>query len=162
VVTRRSAGILLHRTRASGHLEVLLGHMGGPFWARRDAGAWTIPKGEHGEGEPALEAARREFVEELGLPVPAGEPVDLGEVRQAGGKLVHAFALAGDLDPDAVVPGTFELEWPPRSGRTRTYPELDRVAWLSLGDAHDRIVAGQRPLLVRLADVVGAGPTGDR
>jgi predicted NUDIX family NTP pyrophosphohydrolase len=160
VATRRSAGILLHRTR-SGHLEVLLGHMGGPFWARRDAGAWTIPKGEHADDEPALDAARREFVEELGLPVPDGETIDLGEVRQRGGKLVRAFALAGDLDPDAVVPGTFELEWPPRSGRAQVFPELDRVAWWSLGDARDRIVTGQRPLLERLADAVGTSSTGD-
>jgi predicted NUDIX family NTP pyrophosphohydrolase len=151
MTTRRSAGILLFG-RAGDDLEVLLGHMGGPFWARRDAGAWTIPKGEHGEQESAWDAARREFVEELGLDVPAGEPLDLGEVRQSGGKVVRAFAIEGRLDPDAVVPGTFEMEWPRGSGRLQRFPELDRVAWFTLDEAADRIVKAQRELLTRLRD----------
>jgi predicted NUDIX family NTP pyrophosphohydrolase len=151
MTTRRSAGILLFG-RARDDLEVLLGHMGGPFWARRDAGAWTIPKGEHDEQETAWDAARREFVEELGLDVPAGEPVDLGEVRQSGGKVVRAFAIEGRLDPDAVVPGTFEMEWPRGSGRLQRFPELDRVAWFTLDEAADRIVKAQRELLTRLRD----------
>jgi predicted NUDIX family NTP pyrophosphohydrolase len=149
VTTRRSAGILLFRRRAR-HVEVLLGHLGGPFWARRDAGAWTIPKGEHDEAEPPQEAARREFEEELGLPVPDGTWLELGEVRQSGGKVVTAWAVEGDLDPATVVPGTFELEWPPGSGEIRRFPELDRVAWFELDEAGARVVTAQRGLLERL------------
>ncbi|GAB2959052.1 NUDIX domain-containing protein [Saccharothrix stipae] len=148
---RFSAGILLHRV-VDGEVQVLLGHMGGPFWARRDEGAWSIPKGEpEGDEEPEV-TARREFVEELGLPVPAGELVPLGEVRQSGGKVVRAWALAGDLDPDGVVPGTFTLEWPRGSGRLREYPEVDRVAWFSLVEARSKVVKGQREFLDRLAE----------
>ena len=154
----RSAGLVVFRG-ADADIEVLLGHLGGPYWARKDAGAWTIPKGEPGPGEDLLATARREFAEELGLPVPDGPLLDLGEVRQRGGKLVTAWAVRGDVDPDAVVPGTFELEWPPRSGITRTFPELDRVAWFDLGAAHERLIAGQRPLLGRLRErVVDHGP----
>jgi predicted NUDIX family NTP pyrophosphohydrolase len=137
--------------RADAGPEVLLGHMGGPFWARKDAGAWSIPKGEYGADEEPLAAARREFTEEFGLPPPDGTPLELGEVRQAGGKLVTAWAVEGDLDPAAITPGTFELEWPPRSGRRRAFPEVDRVAWFELAQAHERIVTGQRELLDRLA-----------
>ncbi|MFI9601155.1 NUDIX domain-containing protein [Streptomyces sp. NPDC052043] len=148
---RRSAGLLLFR-RSGGGLEVLLGHMGGPFFARRDAGAWTVPKGEYGPEEPAWEAARREFQEELGLPPPDGEAVPLGEVRQTNGKTVTAWAVEADLDPAAVVPGTFLMEWPPRSGRTREFPELDRVAWLGLDRARAVIVRAQAAFLDRLAE----------
>jgi predicted NUDIX family NTP pyrophosphohydrolase len=154
MATGSSAGIVVYR-RADTGFEVLLGHMGGPFWARRDAGAWTIPKGEPGPGEDLLAAARREFTEELGLPVPGGVLLELGEIRQRGGKRVTAWAVEGDLDPGAVVPGTFELEWPPRSGTLRRFPELDRVAWFDLAAAHERIVTGQRPLLDRLRDLRG-------
>jgi predicted NUDIX family NTP pyrophosphohydrolase len=151
-MTKRSAGIVLYRS-SGGRLEVLLGHMGGPFWARKDAGAWSIPKGEYGVDEDPFVAACREFHEEFGTPVPAGATfVDLGEVRQAGGKVVRAWAVAGDLDPARVVSNTFEMEWPPRSGRIGTFPEIDRAAWFDLTAAHDRIVAGQRPLLERLGD----------
>jgi predicted NUDIX family NTP pyrophosphohydrolase len=150
VPAKRSAGLLLFR-RADTGVEVLLGHMGGPFWARKDAGAWTMPKGEYEPDEEPLAAARREFTEELGLPVPPGEPVELGEVRQSGGKTVTAWALAGDLDPAEVVPGTFELEWPPRSGTKREFPELDRVAWVPLDEAAAKIVGAQRAFLERLA-----------
>jgi predicted NUDIX family NTP pyrophosphohydrolase len=154
VVAKRSAGIVLFRKSADG-IEVLLGHMGGPFWARKDAGAWSIPKGECEQGEAALTAARREFQEELGLTVPAGELVELGEVKQSGGKVVTAWALAGDLDPALVVPGTFEMEWPRGSGKVKEFPEIDRAQWFDLATAAEKIVAGQRPLLGRLAELAG-------
>jgi predicted NUDIX family NTP pyrophosphohydrolase len=154
VVAKRSAGIVLFRKSAEG-VEVLLGHMGGPFWARKDAGAWSIPKGECEPDEELLATARREFQEELGLPVPAGELVELGEVKQSGGKVVTAWALAGDLDPALVVPGTFEMEWPRGSGKLKEFPEIDRAQWFELATAEEKIVAGQRPLLGRLAELVG-------
>ncbi|HUS41320.1 MAG TPA: NUDIX domain-containing protein [Ilumatobacteraceae bacterium] len=146
----RSAGIVLRRRTANGAVEVLLGHMGGPFWQRRQEGAWTIPKGEVEPGEEPLAVARREFHEELGMPVPPGDLVDLGEVRQAGGKVVRAWAVEGDLDVEAIVSNTFELEWPPKSGRIQSFPEIDRAAWFDLESARAVIVAGQRPLLDRL------------
>jgi predicted NUDIX family NTP pyrophosphohydrolase len=147
--TRRSAGLLVFRQRGRG-LEVLLAHPGGPFWARRDHGAWSLPKGEYLPDEEPVAAARREFLEELGLPAPTGRLVPLGEVRQPGGKVVSAWAVEGDLDPDAIVPGTFELEWPRGSGSTRAFPEVDRVAWYPLAEARERILPGQRELLERL------------
>ncbi|MEU9640972.1 NUDIX domain-containing protein [Streptomyces sp. NPDC048188] len=149
---RRSAGLLLHRRGLGGELQVLLGHMGGPFYTRRDAGAWTVPKGEYDPAEPAWEAARREFEEELGLPPPEGEAVPLGEVRQAGGKVVTVWAVEADLDPAAVLPGTFTMEWPPRSGRTEEFPELDRVAWFALDAAREVIVKAQAAFLDRLTE----------
>ncbi|MGW1027245.1 NUDIX domain-containing protein [Streptomyces sp. NPDC002577] len=162
MAVNRSAGLLLYRHTPDG-VEVLLGHMGGPFWARREAGAWTVPKGEHDPDEPAWAAARREFAEELGLPPPDGDAVPLGEVRQAGGKTVTVWAVEGDLDPAAVVPGTFTMEWPRGSGRTTTFPELDRVAWLALGRAREVVVSAQTAFLDRLAEhldaVHGRGPT---
>ncbi|WP_199439545.1 NUDIX domain-containing protein [Umezawaea beigongshangensis] len=151
---KRSAGILLFR-RTGETTEVLLGHMGGPFWARKDAGAWSVPKGEH-EGEETPEvAARREFTEELGLPVPPGELIPLGEVRQSGGKTVVVWALEGDLDPADVVPGTFQLEWPRGSGALREFPELDRVAWFGLSAAAEKLVTAQREFPARLAAHLG-------
>jgi predicted NUDIX family NTP pyrophosphohydrolase len=152
---RRSAGILLFRRRPE--LQVLLAHMGGPFWQRKDAGAWTVPKGEPAGTEEPEETARREFEEELGLPVPSGPLVDLGEIRQSGGKVVRAWALEGDLDPAQVRPGTFELEWPPRSGRMQEFPEIDRAEWMPLDRASELIVRGQRPFLARLQQALGAG-----
>ncbi|MFF0790484.1 NUDIX domain-containing protein [Streptomyces spiralis] len=151
---RRSAGLLLFRRAGggTGGLEVLLGHMGGPFWARRDAGAWTIPKGEYEPDEPAWEAARREFREELGVEPPEGEALPLGEVRQKNGKIVTAWAVEADLDPAAIAPGTFLMEWPPRSGRIQEFPELDRVAWLGLDRAREVIVTAQAAFLDRLAE----------
>jgi predicted NUDIX family NTP pyrophosphohydrolase len=146
---KRSAGIALFRRTEHG-VEVLLGHMGGPYWARKDAGAWTIPKGEVEPGEDPLAVARREFEEELGTPVPAGPVTDLGEIRQAGGKTVRAWAVEGDLDVATVVSNTFELEWPPRSGRMETFPEIDRAAWFDLETARSLIITGQRPLLDHL------------
>jgi predicted NUDIX family NTP pyrophosphohydrolase len=151
VTARRSAGLLLFRRTERGP-EVLLGHMGGPFFARRDAGAWTVPKGEYDPEEPAWEAARREFEEELGVAPPDGEAVPLGEVRQTGGKVVTVWAVEGDLDPEAVSPGTFTMEWPPKSGRTAEFPELDRVRWFGLDAAREVIVSAQAAFLDRLAE----------
>lgn len=148
---RRSAGLLLFRRTDAG-LEVLLGHMGGPFFAKRDAGAWTVPKGEYESDEPAWDAARREFQEELGLPPPDGEALPLGEVRQTGGKIVTVWAIEADLDPATVVPGTFRMEWPPRSGRTQEFPELDRVRWLPVDRAREVVVKAQAAFLDRLAE----------
>ncbi|WP_055491330.1 NUDIX domain-containing protein [Streptomyces sp. TP-A0356] len=148
---RRSAGLLLFRHTGHGP-EVLLGHMGGPYFARRDAGAWTVPKGEYEPDEPPWEAARREFQEELGLPPPDGEAVPLGEVRQSNGKIVTAWAVEGELDPAAIEPGTFTMEWPPRSGRIQEFPELDRVEWFGLDRAREVIVPAQAAFLDRLAE----------
>jgi predicted NUDIX family NTP pyrophosphohydrolase len=149
---RTSAGLLLFRHTDDG-LEVLLGHMGGPFFARRDAGAWTVPKGEYEpDSESAWDAARREFQEELGLPPPDGEAVPLGEVRQTNGKVVTAWAIEADLDPATVVPGLFSMEWPPKSGQMREFPELDRVEWFGLDRARSVIVKAQAAFLDRLAE----------
>ncbi|MFD5913310.1 NUDIX domain-containing protein [Streptomyces massasporeus] len=148
---KRSAGLLLFRPGDDG-IDVLLGHMGGPFFARRDAGAWTVIKGEYEPDESAWDAARREFQEELGLPPPDGEAIDLGEVRQTGGKTVTAWAVRADLDPATITPGTFRMEWPPRSGRLQEFPELDRVAWFGLDRARSVIVKAQTAFLDRLAE----------
>jgi predicted NUDIX family NTP pyrophosphohydrolase len=145
-----SAGLVLFRER-DGVLEVLLGHMGGPFWARKDEGAWSIPKGELQPGEEPLAGALREFAEELGHAPPDGPVLELGEIRQKAGKRVIAFALEGDFDPAQIVPGTFELQWPPRSGRVQAFPEVDRVAWFDVPTAAAKIVRGQLALLERLA-----------
>jgi len=152
--SRRSAGILLHRRRGD-ELEVLLVHPGGPFWARRDLGAWSIPKGEYADGEEPFAAARREFQEELGTAPPDGDAADLGEVRQKSGKLVRAWAIAGDLDPATASSNTFEMEWPPRSGRKIEVPEVDRVEWFALAAAREKINAAQVALLDRLAQLLG-------
>jgi predicted NUDIX family NTP pyrophosphohydrolase len=146
---------VLYRRTAVG-LEVLLVHPGGPFWARRDLGAWSLPKGEYADGELALDAARREFAEELGSPPPAGDFFDLGEVRQKSGKLVRAWAVSGDLDAAGIVSNEFEMEWPPRSGRSRSFPEVDRAGWFALDEARRRINSGQAPLLDRLQEAVGS------
>jgi predicted NUDIX family NTP pyrophosphohydrolase len=148
-VARQSAGILLYRG-AGAQLQVLLVHPGGPLWARRDEGAWSIPKGEHGTDEDALSAARREFAEELGSPAPTGEPLELGEIRQRGGKTVRAWALAGEFDIEAVTSNTFEMEWPPRSGRVRSFPEVDRAEWFAPAQARTKLNPAQVPLLERL------------
>jgi predicted NUDIX family NTP pyrophosphohydrolase len=147
-----SAGLIVFRER-EGVLEVLLGHMGGPFWARKDERAWSIPKGELADGEPPLAGARREFEEELGHAPPDGPLLELGEIRQKGGKTVVGFAVEGDFDPARLVAGTFELQWPPRSGRLQVFPELDRVAWFDLATAKRKLVRGQVELLDRLADL---------
>jgi predicted NUDIX family NTP pyrophosphohydrolase len=145
-----SAGIVLYR-RTGSELEILLGHMGGPYWARKDDGAWSIPKGEYdATTEDAYVAARREFTEEIGRPPPEGDPVDLGQVVQRNGKVVHAFALEGDLDPDLAVSNTFEMEWPPRSGRLQSFPEIDRVAWFAVEQARVKAISSQGALFDRL------------
>ena len=145
-----SAGILLHRRR-EGRVEVLLVHPGGPFWARRDEGAWSVPKGEHGPDEDALAAARREFSEELGRPAPDGPFQDLGEVRLKSGKRVRAWAVEGDLEAASVRSNTFELEWPPRSGRHIDVPEVDRAEWFELEEARRRINPAQVELIDRFS-----------
>ncbi len=150
----RSAGILLHRrvNTTPPTVEVLLVHPGGPLWARRDLGAWSIPKGELDDGEDPLAAARREFAEELGSPPPDGEPLALGEVRLKSGKRITGWALEGDLDADAIVSDTFELQWPPRSGRTQSFPEVDRARWFALAEARERLNPAQVAFIERLAD----------
>jgi predicted NUDIX family NTP pyrophosphohydrolase len=157
-VAKRSAGILLFR-RVGGELEVLLVHPGGPFWARRDAGAWSIPKGEVDRGEDERACALRELEEETGGAFPDAPPdalLPLGEVRQKSGKLVAAWALEGDLDADAITCSTMvELEWPPRSGRTHTFPEVDRAGWFGLDAAREKLIPAQAPLLDRLAELAG-------
>ncbi len=146
---KRSAGIVLYRRTGAG-VEVLLGHMGGPYWARKDAGAWTIPKGEVEPGEEPLAVAKREFEEEIGVALPSAAVTDLGEVRQGGGKTVQAWAVEGDLDATTIISNTFELEWPPKSGRIQSFPEIDRAAWFDLESARSVIIQGQRALLDRL------------
>jgi len=132
-------------------LEVFLVHPGGPFWAKKDVGAWTIPKGEYGDGEDPLAAARREFEEETGFSA-SGDFIDLGTIKQSGGKLVHVWAFEGDCDPAALVSNHFQMEWPPRSGRLAEFPEVDRGAWFSLAEARERILASQQPILNLLSD----------
>ena len=144
---QRSAGILLFRRGGDG-LEVLLVHPGGPFFARKDDGSWSIPKGLYEDGEEPLAAARREFEEELGSPCPAGDALELGEIRQKNGKRVTAWAIEGDLDAASIVSNTFELEWPPRSGNLQTFPEVDRAAWFTLDAARTKILAAQAPFSI--------------
>lgn len=151
----RSAGLLVFR-RGGGAPEILLGHLGGPYFARRDDGAWSIPKGEYGADEEPLAAARREFAEELGRPAPLDIPyLDLGSVRQRNGKLVTAWAIEFDLDAGAVVSNTFDIEWPPRSGRRQSFPEFDRAAWFPLAVARAKMIAGQDALIDRLLAHLG-------
>jgi predicted NUDIX family NTP pyrophosphohydrolase len=149
----RSAGILLYRVEGHG-LEVLLVHPGGPFFARKDDGAWGIPKGLYKDDEEPLAAARREFAEELGSPCPDGPALDLGEIRQKNGKRVTAWALEGDLDAGTITSNTFTIEWPPRSGRRQEFPEIDRAGWFTLDAARVKILAAQAPLLDRLAEAL--------
>lgn len=156
-----SAGLVVYR-RGPGPdpvgLEVLLVHPGGPYWANKDDGAWSIPKGEHQPDEDPLGVARREFAEELGVTPPAGEPRELDEVRQVGGKRVRAWAIEGDLDVSAAASNTFEMEWPPRSGQRRSFPEVDRAEWFPMRVARAKILGGQLPLLDQLAALVPPGP----
>jgi predicted NUDIX family NTP pyrophosphohydrolase len=150
---------LLYRSRT--RIEVLLAHMGGPFWSRRDAGAWSIPKGEHEPGEESLNAARREFEEELGLPAPPGTAHDLGELRQRSGKLVRVWALEADLDVSEIHSNTFELESPRGSGKLARFPEVDRAEWFEVGPAREKLVSGQVPFVDRLLECAGL-TAGDR
>lgn len=151
----RSAGLLPYRVR-DGRLEVLIAHMGGPLWARREEGAWSIVKGEYEETEEAPAAARREFEEETGAPAPGGPWLELGEVRQSSGKRVTAWAVEADLDPAELHSNTFELEWPPRSGRVQAFPEVDRFEWCEPPLARRRLVRAQSALLDRLEGLLGA------
>jgi predicted NUDIX family NTP pyrophosphohydrolase len=153
---RVSAGILLWRRR-DGELEVLLGHPGGPYFAKKDAGDWTVLKGEIDDADEApTDVARREFAEETGHQLPAGaELIPLGDIRQRSGKLVYAWGAEGDLDPAAAVSNTFEMEWPPFSGTVATFPEIDRVAWFGLGEAREKIKGAQAPFLDRLVAALG-------
>jgi predicted NUDIX family NTP pyrophosphohydrolase len=148
-----SAGLVLYRTPASG-LEVLLVHPGGPFWVHKDAGAWSIPKGELDPEEEPLPAARREFAEELGSAAPSGEVIDLGEIRQRSGKRVRAFAIAGDFDPATVRSNLIEIEWPPRSGRRLQVPEVDRAGWFDLAGAREALNPAQFELIDRLTSTL--------
>jgi predicted NUDIX family NTP pyrophosphohydrolase len=147
-----SAGLLMYRRRPGG-LEVFLVHPGGPFWTKKDAGAWSIPKGEYGEDEDALAAARREFREETGFAA-EGRFESLGQVKQAGGKIVSAWAFEGDCDPEELVSGTFQMEWPPRSGKLAEFPEVDRGRWFSLVEAREFVLKSQEIFLDRLAALV--------
>jgi len=151
---KQSAGVLLYR-RSAGVLEVLLVHPGGPLWTNKDEHGWTIPKGELGPGESAIDAARRELTEETGI-VARGELVSLGTVRQAGGKLVHAWAVEQDADPASLCSNDFELEWPPKSGKTCSFPEVDRGEWFTLPVARQKIFIAQEAFLDRLAGLAQA------
>jgi predicted NUDIX family NTP pyrophosphohydrolase len=159
---KRSAALLLYRV-TDGGVEVLIGHPGGPFWARKDEGAWSIPKGEYVDGEDPWSAAQREFLEEVGKEPPAGPRIDFAPLRQPSGKVITAFAVRGNLDLEGAVSNTFTLEWPKGSGNIREYPEIDRVGWFSVAEATTKLVTGQRPLLDRLtASLEGGEPGGSR
>jgi predicted NUDIX family NTP pyrophosphohydrolase len=151
-VAKQSAGLLMYR-RSKGELEVFLVHPGGPFWAKKDMGAWSICKGEYAVGELPLEAAKREFQEETGFAA-QGNFLELGRVQQAGGKVVYAWAFEGDCDPSKLVSNRCEVEWPPRSGRRIEIPEVDRGSWFSIADARQRILGSQSPFLDRLSQVL--------
>jgi predicted NUDIX family NTP pyrophosphohydrolase len=153
-MAKTSAGILLFRQGPRG-VEVMLVHPGGPFWARKDAGAWSIPKGLTNEGEDWLAAAKREFLEETGMAI-AGEVLELGVYKQPGGKTIAAYAHEGDFDPSSLKSNTFSIEWPPHSGRTAEFPEVDRAAWYSLDEAMEKATRGQKPIIAALAERLGA------
>lgn len=153
-MTKRSAGILLYR--GEGHaLELLLVHPGGPFWAKKDKGAWSIPKGEYQEGEDPLAVARREFEEELGAAPPHGALLTLGELKQPSRKIITAFAAFGDFDPTSLKSNRFELEWPPNTGRMQSFPEVDRAGWFAPTVAREKIQPGQVPFIDRLLETLG-------
>jgi predicted NUDIX family NTP pyrophosphohydrolase len=157
VAAKQSAGILLYR-RAAGGIELLLVHPGGPYWAKKDLGAWSIPKGEFGEGEEARDGALRELAEELGGAAPAVAPsalVELGSVRQKGGKVVHAWAAEADFDPAELSSNAFAMEWPPRSGAEREFPEVDRAEWFEPARAREKVLVAQVELIDRLLDRLG-------
>jgi predicted NUDIX family NTP pyrophosphohydrolase len=153
-MAKQSAGLVLYR-QTGGKLEVLLVHPGGPFLAKKDKGVWSIPKGEFTDDEDILAAAKREFQEELGHPAPDGEYVPLGTIKQKGGKIVHAWAVSGDINCDTVCSNTFTIEWPPRSGKQQDFPEVDRAQWFSVARAIQKIVPAQQVFLTQLAEVCG-------
>ncbi|HZA11184.1 NUDIX domain-containing protein [Mycobacterium sp.] len=152
---KRSAGLLLYRS-VGDEVEVLIGHPGGPFWGSKDDGAWSVPKGEYVEGEDPWQAAQREFDEELGMPAPNGDPVELGTIKQPSGKVLTVFAVGADLDIAEARSNTFELEWPKGSGRIRTFPEIDRVGWFPVDRARTKLLKGQVPFLDRLMQHLAA------
>ena len=154
-MTKRSAGILLFKERGAG-LRLLLVHPGGPFWAKNDEGAWSIPKGEYDEGEVPLAVARREFDEELGSPAPAGGVIELGELVRPSRKQITAYAIEGDFDPSSLKSNRFEMEWPPKSGTMQSFPEVDRAEWFTPDEARIKILPGQRPFIDRLLKRLGA------
>jgi predicted NUDIX family NTP pyrophosphohydrolase len=154
LMAKQSAGILMYR-RAQKGVEVLLVHPGGPFWAKKDRGAWSIPKGEFTEGEEPLVAAKREFSEEVGLPVPLGELMSLGSVKQSSGKTVYVWAVEGEVDIAKIKSNTFEMEWPPKSGTLQTFPEIDKAGWFSLADAQAKLVKGQVAFMRNFAERLG-------
>jgi predicted NUDIX family NTP pyrophosphohydrolase len=156
---KRSAGIVLYR-RQNGQLEVFLVHPGGPFWKSKDRGAWSIPKGEYGSDEDPFAAARREFEEETAVRLPQGEAKPLGEIKQAGGKIVTAWALEGDCAAGEIRSNLFSLEWPPKSGNIQGFPEVDRAGWFDLTEARDKLLPSQLGFLERLEKAVG-GPEGE-
>ncbi|KUI20810.1 NUDIX hydrolase [Mycobacterium sp. GA-1285] len=161
-MAKLSAGLLLYRVD-EGVVEVLIGHPGGPFWARKDEGAWSIPKGEYDEGEDPWAVARREFEEEVGKPPPEGPRIEFAPVKQPGGKIVTAFAVRGDLDLDGTFSNTFTMEWPKGSGTFREFPEIDRLDWFSVAEARSKLLKGQRILLDRLTAAISDGePAGSR
>ena len=148
---KRSAGILMFKGRECG-LRLLLVHPGGPFWAKKDDGAWSIPKGEYDEGEEPLAVARRAFEEELGSPVPSGGIIELGELVQPSRKQIIAYAIEGDFDPSSLKSNLFEMEWPPKSGTMQSFPEVDRAEWFTVEEAHEKILSGQRDFIERLLE----------
>ncbi|MBW8684587.1 NUDIX domain-containing protein [Chitinophaga rhizophila] len=150
-MAKQSAGILLYRRRG-GELEVFLGHPGGPFWAKKDLGSWSVPKGEYEEGEEPLHAAIREFEEETGYR-PAGDFIPLTTIRQKGHKVVRCWAVEGDMDPAAMISNLFEMEWPPRSGKMKSFPEIDRGGWFTLAEAREKILERQRSFIDELAEI---------
>jgi predicted NUDIX family NTP pyrophosphohydrolase len=158
-VQKLSAGIVLYR-RKEDRLEVFLVHSGGPFWAKKDAGAWSIPKGEYLPDEDPLAAARREFQEETGFALPPGDLEPLGTIKQRGGKLVSAWALEGDCPADAIRSNSFSMEWPPKSGKTQEFPEIDRAAWFSMETAREKQLAGQHAFLDRLIELANPSDAG--
>jgi len=153
-MAKQSAGLLLYK-RAAKDILVLLVHPGGPFWAKKDKGSWSIPKGEFIEGEDPQDAAKREFREELGLTSPEGQTIDLGSVKQSSGKMVYIWAQESDLDISKMKSNMFEMQWPPKSGQMQQFPEADKAAWLTLAQASEKIVKGQLPFLERLAEQFG-------
>ena len=150
-----SAGILMYRGRGA-KLELLLVHPGGPFWAKKDQGAWSMPKGEYEEGEDPLAVAKREFEEEVGTAVPSGDYIALGEIKQPSRKVITAFAVDGDFDTAVLRSNHFEMEWPPKSGEMQSFPEVDRAAWFTPSEARKKILPGQAPFIDRLLAALGA------
>jgi predicted NUDIX family NTP pyrophosphohydrolase len=155
MVAKRSAGLLVYRRGVNSELEVLIAHMGGPLWAKKDSRAWSIPKGEYLDDEDSLAAARREFEEEMGSPPPSGDVIDLGEQRQPSGKIIITYAVEGDFDLTGFRSNTFAMEWPPRSGRIQEFPEMDRAEWMTTERASEMLVTGQVPILEVLSKHLG-------